>query len=86
MRNVEFQFIHILRINVNYIRSWLTDFRDQTLCELLEFWFPTGFNGGQILLKQTNTSENWKLRNNKGVQDFPKEMNEYLRKAIAGPF
>ena len=45
------------RINVTYIRSWLTDFRDQTLCELLEFGFPFGFNGDQILLKQTNTSE-----------------------------
>ena len=79
------------KLNVNYIPSWLTDFKDQTLCDLLEFGFPVGFNGDQSLFENTESSHLWKFKNHKGAQDFPSEINAYLLKesmykAIGGPF
>ena len=79
------------KLNVDYICSWLTDFKDQALCELLEFGFPVGFNGDQSLFEHTESSQFWKFRNHKGARDFPKEIDSYLLKesmykAIGGPF
>ena len=30
------------RMNVSYIRSWLTDYADKAVCNLLEYGFPIG--------------------------------------------
>ena len=42
------------KLNVTYIRSWLADFKDQTLCDLLEFGFPVVFNGINLYLRILN--------------------------------
>ena len=40
------------RINVNYIRNWLCDYKDKIICDLLEFGFPLGYQGDDTLLQQ----------------------------------
>ena len=67
-------------MNVNYIRSWLTDFKDHFLYELLEFGFPIEFNGEHSLFEHTESSQLWKFKNLKGAQDFPSEIDAYLLK------
>lgn len=38
------------RMNINYIRSWLFDYKDTKLIDLLEFGFPIGFKGNESIL------------------------------------
>ena len=38
------------RINVNYMRTMLRDYKDILVCDLLEFGFPIGFSGNEKLL------------------------------------
>ena len=79
------------RINVNYLRNWLFDYKDKIICDLLEFGFPLGYQGDDTLLKQFDKKKLWKLNNHKGARDYPEAMNDYLQKemsnkAIIGPF
>lgn len=69
----------------------LTDFKDQELCDFLEFGFPIGFTGGEQVLKQVDKKDLWKYKNHKGAEEFASEMLSYLEKesknkAILGPF
>lgn len=79
------------RLNIEYLRSLLHDFKDQQLCEFLEFGFPLGYTGEGKVLKQIDKKDLWKYKNHKGATDFPTEMIAYLEKesvnkAVLGPF
>ena len=76
---------------MSYIRTWLTDYKDHLLCDLLQFGFPIGLNGDQSIFRDVKSTDVWKLRNHKGALEFPEKMNDYLykeskHKSIAGPF
>lgn len=73
------------------MHSLLTDFKDQELCDFLEFGFPIGFTGGEQVLKQVDKKDLWKYKNHKSAVEFASEMLSYLEKesknkAILGPF
>ena len=80
------------RMNIDYMRSLLFDYKDYVVCDLLEFGFPIGFNGIRSeVLKSVDKKDIWKYRNHKGAEEYPNEMLEYLKKesknaAIIGPF
>ena len=76
---------------MDFIRSWLHDYKDPLLCEFLEFGFPIGAVDTNSLLSDINKKDIWKFRNHKGANDFPDEINKYFQKEIAnnailGPF
>ena len=78
-------------MNMLYLRNLLADYKDQQLCDLLEFGFPIGYKGDNSVLKEVNSKNIWKYRNHKGAEEFPQEMISYLEKgslnkAIIGPF
>ena len=78
-------------MNMLYLRNLLADYKDQQLCDLLEFGFPIGYKGDNSVLKEVNSKSIWKYRNHKGAEEFPQEMLSYLEKeslnkAIIGPF
>lgn len=78
-------------LNNSYLRFMLQNYKDQQLCDFLEFGFPIGYNGNNEILQQINKKDVWKFKNHKGAQQFPEDMNTYLRKesfnkAIIGPF
>ncbi|WAR06634.1 hypothetical protein MAR_022003, partial [Mya arenaria] len=59
------------------------------VCDLLKFGFPIGFEGDEN--KMSKTKESWKYKNYKGAEEFPIQVNDYLRKeleckAIISPF
>lgn len=79
------------KMNINFFRSWLSDYKDKEICEFLEFGFPIGAVGFKSILKNINKTELWKFKNHKGANDYPEEINRYLHKeavnkAIVGPF
>ncbi|MEW8546060.1 MAG: reverse transcriptase domain-containing protein [Candidatus Thiodiazotropha sp.] len=79
------------RMNISYIKSWLSDYKDTKLIEFLEFGFPIGFVGDKSILSHFNSKSLWKLKNHRGAQEFSSDMEEYLQKeskhrAVAGPF
>lgn len=79
------------KIIINYLRSWLIDYKDEEVCDFLEYGFPIGYSGDETLLKNIDKKEVWKCRNHIGAKEFPDEMNNYLQKecinkAVVGPF
>ena len=80
------------RMNIDYIRSWLTDYKDKEVCDLLEYGFPIGLqHEASTILNQSEGKDIWKIKNHKGAEEFPDEMNKYfqketLNKAVLGPF
>ena len=79
-------------MNIDYMRSLLLDYKDNVVCDLLEFGFPIGFNGirSQILIS-VDKKDIWEYKNHKGAEEYPNGMLEYLKKesknaAIIGPF
>ena len=79
------------RMNFEFLRDQLKDYKDTKLCDLLEFGFPIGYLGQGEILNKVQTKEIWKFRNHKGAEEFPDAMLEYLEKeasnkAIIGPF
>ena len=79
------------RLDINYLRSWLWDYKDTSLCSLLEFGFPLDCKESEKLFNCTNHRELWKFRNHTGATDYPEEMKKYLQKecknqAVVGPF
>ena len=79
------------RMNIDYMRSLLKDYKDKDICDLLEFGFPLGCRENEILLKDIQKKDRLKYRNHKGADDFPEEMLLYLEKeskcnSILGPF
>ena len=79
------------KINTDYLRCILSNFnyKDIVVCDLLAFGFPIGFTGDEELLPRCKKL--WMYKNYKGAEDFPVQINEYLRKeleckAIIGPF
>ena len=74
-----------------YLRSNLSDYKDQQICDFLEFGFPLGYLGNDSLLDDIEKKNIWKFKNHKGAEDFPDSMLSYLEKesrykAILGPF
>lgn len=79
------------RLNIDYIKKWLWDYKDKKLCEFLEYGFPLGYQGNDELLNDVDAKSLWKYRNHKGAEDYPEDMKNYLMKeisnnAIIGPF
>ena len=76
---------------ISYLRFMLQHYKDQQLCDFLEFGFPIGYNGNNEILQQINKKDVWKFKNHKGAEQFPEDLNAYLgkessNKAIMGPF
>ena len=79
------------KLNVQYLRSMLTDYKDQRICDYLEFGFPLGCSGDEIISSDIDSKQLWKFKNHKGAEEFPDSMLQYLEKeskhkAILGPF
>ena len=79
------------RMNIEFLRSMLSDYKDKQICEFLEFGFPIGYKSENSVLKDCQTKDTWKFRNHKGTVEFPTEMTSYLEKeseniSILGPF
>ena len=69
------------RMNIDYMRSLLLDYKDNVVCDLLEFGFPIGFNGIRSqILKSVDKKDIWKYKNHKGAEEYPNKMLEYLKK------
>ena len=68
------------RMNIDYMRSLLKDYKDKGICDLLEFGFPLGCQENETLLNDIQKKDRWKYRNHKGADDFPEEMLLYLEK------
>lgn len=78
-------------MNIEFLRSMLSDYKDKQICEFLEFGFPIGYKSENSVLKDCQTKDTWKLRNLQGILEFPTEMTSYLEKeseniSILGPF
>ena len=79
------------KLNLPYLRSNLSDYKDQQICDFLEFGFPLGYLGDESLLHNIEKKDLWKYKNHKGAEEFPDSMLSYLEKesrhkAILGPF
>lgn len=79
------------RMNLNFIRSWLIDYKDKRICEFLEYGFPIGIDRTDTILKNVKKAELWKFKNHNGANDYPEDINKYLQKevinkAFSGPF
>ena len=73
----------VSNLKIEFIRSMLSEYDDQNLCDLLEFGFPLGYSGNLLNVK--------KPRNHSGARDYPEFIMKYLKKeleyqAIIGPF
>ena len=80
------------QMNIQFMKSMLKDYKDEKICDLLEFGFPLGFQGDRSkILKNVTKKDIWKFKNHKGAEEYPDEMLSYLQKefdnkAIIGPF
>ncbi|WAR27316.1 hypothetical protein MAR_013020, partial [Mya arenaria] len=79
------------KINTDYLRCLFANFeyKDTAVCDLLEFGFPIGFVGNEDCFQKCK--EAWQYKTYKGAEEFPVQINAYLRKelefkAIIGPF
>ena len=46
---------------ISYLRFMLQHYKDQQLCDFLEFGFPIGYNGNNEILQQINKKDVWKF-------------------------
>lgn len=72
-------------INVKFLREQLYDYEDKSICDLLEYGAPVGFEGEISNITSSNSI------NHKGARDFEEGIMKYLVKeasygAIVGPF
>ena len=79
------------RVNFEFLREALKDYKDNDLCDLLEFGFPIGYVGNDAILEQGDKKKLWKHKNHTGATEYPESMLEYLEKeaenkSILGPF
>lgn len=79
------------RLNIQYLRSMLIDYKDNKICDLLEFGFPLGYTGDETCFDGLSTKHLWKFKNHKGAEEYPNSLLSYLEKesknkAILGPF
>ena len=79
------------KLNIQYLRSMLNDYKDYKVCDFLEFGFPLGFLGDDKILNNIEKKNLWKFKNHQGAEEFPVDMLSYLKKesqhkAILGPF
>ena len=58
----------------------LHDYKDQQLCDFLEFGFPIGYTGNNEMFKDVSQKESWKYKNHTGAQEFREDMLKYLDK------
>ena len=59
-------------MNIDYMRSLLLDYKDNVVCDLLEFGFPIGFNGIRSqILKSVDKKDIWKYKNHKVGRNIP---------------
>ena len=85
--NFEFCQIRVNnRLNMEFLRHMLQDYKDLRVCDFLEFGFPMGCSEDINSLKQ-----NFKVKNHKGAREFPLEIKSYLESEIdqgtvLGPF
>ena len=71
-----FEACHIplkTNLNVEFFRFMLSDYEDKAVVDFLEFGFLIGFTGKV----QKRPS---RVRNHKGVTEYPAEVEKYLRK------
>ena len=62
------------RMNLPFLRSWLTDYNDKRICAFWEYGFPLGANDFGSVLEDTNKNELWKFKTHKGAVDYPDEI------------
>ena len=55
------------KLNLPYLRSNLSDYKDQQICDFLEFGFPLGYLGDESLLHNIEKKDLWKYKNHKGA-------------------
>ena len=77
------------KINVDFMRTMLINYKDIQVCDFLEFGFPIGFKGCTENL--ISKDQIWKYKNHKGATEFPDDINAYIEKeskygAVLGPF
>ena len=69
------------RMNIEYMRSLMIDYKDKIVCDLLEYGFPIGFEGDRSnILQSVQKKDMWRYRNHKGAEEYPNEMLAYLEK------
>ena len=56
----------------------LSDYKDKSVCEFLEFGFPLDFEANENEIPSHD--QIWKYRNHRGATDFAKEINAFLEK------
>lgn len=76
------------KLNIDYFRFMLLDYKDNVICDFLEYGFPLGYFGKN---QQQTSNHAKKVRNHKGAKDFPRSVQDFLHKeknygAILGPF
>lgn len=74
-------------LNIDFFRFMLKGYKDEQICEFLEYGFPIGYSGKLQMLQ----SQLKPVRNHKGAKMFPVQISKYLAKekryhAIVGPF
>ena len=78
-----------IRINVDYMRRILQNYKDLNVRNLLEYGFPISFKVNEN--EMSSHDRLWKYKNHREATDFPDEINASLEKesgndAILGPF
>lgn len=76
------------KLNIDYFRFMLLDYKDNVICDFLEYGFPLGYFGKN---QQQTSNHAKRVRNHKGAKDFPRSVQDFLHKeknygAILGPF
>ena len=80
------------RMNNEYMRSLLIDYKDKIVCDLLGYGFPIGFEGDRSnILQPVQKRICGDIENHKGAEEYLNEMLAYLEKesknvAIIGSF
>ena len=59
------------KMNIQFMRSLLVDYKDNQICDLLEFGFPIGFHNRSEILQSVEKKAVWKFKNHKGAEEFP---------------
>ena len=58
----------------------MKDYKDNDLCDLLEFGFPIGYMGNDAIWNREILRKIWKHKNHTGATEYVQSMLEYLEK------
>ena len=63
----------------------LFDYKDNKICDFLEFGFPLGYLGDDKIFSNVDKINLWKFMNQK-AEEFPVDVLSYFKKESLGPF